>query len=61
MMLSSSLRWKKKSKFSAKQAIIILSLLIVSLVPIAFQKEQADIKSKEHKFYTAYQDPKTIV
>ena len=51
-MLSSSLRWKKKSKFSAKQAIILLLLIIVAIVPLAFQKEQGYSKLESHRTLT---------
>lgn len=39
MMLSSSLKLKRKSKISAKQFAIILALVIVSIAPLAFKKQ----------------------
>jgi len=51
-MLSSSLRWKKKGKVSAKQAIILLSLVLVALLPIAFQKEHSVKQRSSHRTLT---------
>ncbi len=51
-MLSSSLRWKRKSKFSAKQIGIIAALLIVSLLPIAFKKSGHIKKNESHRTLT---------
>lgn len=52
MMLSSSMRWKRKSKITANQLIIIISLILVSTLPIALQKEGVVAKAKSNRTLT---------
>ena len=52
MTLSSSMRWKRKSKITAKQLIIILSLVLVSILPLTFQQKSVVPKHLAHRTLT---------
>ena len=46
------MRWKRKSRISAKQLIILLALVLVSILPLAFQQKGVVPKNKAHRTLT---------
>lgn len=51
-MLSSSMRWKRKSKITAKQSIILLTLIIISIIPLLLKNEGVISKNDAHRSIT---------
>ena len=48
-MLSSSMVWKRKSKLSTKQSIILLLLILISLIPILAKKDGVVSERRAHR------------